>query len=267
MDFRSRFGLHTTPFTRELPTKKRFRMEQFDEALDGLRGAVDSRQSGAIIAPAGTGKTVLVRTLREELPEVGYDVRYIKTTNLSRRDMCREVAMAIQCQPVGNYPALVRRVQDRFQNALSTDGLRPVVIADDAHEMRPETLGLIKLLTNYDMDSRLVVSVILVGQPPLRALLQRPDLEDVAKRLVHYAELRLLSRDEARQYVEHRCSIAGATRTLFDELAFEALYELSRGNLRALDRLALKALSVAGRADQEVVDNTHVLEARRTLWP
>jgi type II secretory pathway predicted ATPase ExeA len=133
--------------------------------------------------------------------------------------------------------------------------------------MRPETLGLLKLITNYDMDSRLVVSLILVGQPPLRRTLQREELEDVARRLSHYAELRLLSREETRRYVEHRCTVAGNVTPPFDEDAYEAIFELSRGNLRAIDQLARKALEIATAKDEDVVGAPHLVEARKALWP
>lgn len=267
MDMRSHFGFQAVPFTRELRVEHRFRLPQFDEALDALRAAVEARQSAALIALAGTGKTLLARTLRDSLPEARYEVHYVKTTGLCRRDMCRELAMAVGAKPAGNYPALVRQLQDRFQGGFDNDGLRPVVIADDAHEMRPETLGLFRLLTNYEMDSRLVVSIVLLGQPPLRHLLQRGELEDIARRLVHYAELRLLSRDETRRYVEHRLTIVGAKKSPFDEGALDAVYELSRGNLRAIDHLACKALDVAAARDEHAVGATHLVEARKVLWP
>ncbi len=267
LDFRSRFGFQTTPFTREIRTEHRFRNSQFDETLDVILRTVDQRQSMALIAPAGSGKTLLVRTVRDELPEARYDVRYIKVTDLSRRDMCRGIALALGCKPAGTFPALVRRLDERFLNAVDTDGVRPVLILDDVHEMRPETLGLPKVITNFDMDSRLVLSLVLVGQPPLRRLLQRAELEDVARRLAHVAELRLLSREETRAYVEHRCAVVGATGAPFDEGAFDGLFELSRGNLRAIDHLALKALEIAARAGRDVVETPHLIEARKQLWP
>ncbi len=267
VDFRSRFGFHTTPFTREFSTDHRFRLPHFDQALQALLDTVDQRQSAAVIAAAGIGKTQLLRALRWSLPEARYDVRYVKTTTLSRRDMCREIASACGCKPAGSLPALVRRLDERFLASVDTDGVRPVLILDDAHEMRVESLGLLKILTNFDMDARLVVSIILVGQPPLRQILQRAELEDVARRLAHYAELRLLSRDETRSYVEHRCSIAGCSQVPFDEPAFDALFELSRGNLRAIDLLCLKAIQLASDAERQVVEAPHLVQARKLLWP
>ncbi len=70
---------------------------------------------------------------------------------------------------------------------------------------------MLRLLTNFEMDSRLVVSLVLAGQPLLRTLLGRPEQAAMAQRLAHYATLRLLSRDETRAYVVHRCAHAGAS--------------------------------------------------------
>ncbi len=265
-DARSRFRFHCAPFSREFPVERRFQLPHVEEAVEALHQAVCLRESAALIAPAGTGKTVAVRALAERLPEARFRVRYVKVTDLSRRDMCREISFAVEAPSAGNFPALVRNVQERLRSA-EAEGVRPVLVLDEAHEMRPETLGLVKVLTNFEMDSHLVVSVVLVGQPPLRRLLQRDDLEDVARRLSHVAELRLLSGEETRRYVEHRCALAGNVTPPFDEAAFEALHELSRGNLRAVDQLARKALEVAAGQDQDVVGVPHLLEARKVLWP
>jgi len=267
MDLRSRFALHSTPFTRELPVEHRFALPVFDQALGALHHVVDQRMSGALIAAPGTGKTALLRALVAQLPEARYRIHYLKVTGLSKRDMCREIATALGAPPAGTYPALVRRIQERLATLADTEGLRPIVILDEAHDLRPDVLAMLRILTNFDMDSRLVVSLVLAGQPSLRTLLRRDELDDIARRLAHYATLRALSRDETTAYLEHRCAIAGATTCPFDDGAREAIYEIGRGNLRATDHLALKALEGAAGAAHDVVAVQHVIEARKALWP
>lgn len=117
------------------------------------------------------------------------------------------------------------------------------------------------------MDSKLVASVILAGQPPLRRTLRRPELEDVARRMVHFATLRLLSCEETSAYVEHRCAIAGNVSVPFDAQALDAIYEISRGNFRAIDRLTRKALEIAASKDENVVGTPHLILARKVVWP
>lgn len=266
LDLHARFGFHTTPFTREIAIDRRFTLPIFDDAVGALERVVDQRESAALVAPAGAGKTTVLRTLRERLPEARYDVTYVKVTSLSKRDLCREISAALGAPPAGTYPMLVRRLQERFVACAETDGRRPVLLLDEAHDIRPDVLGILRILTNFEMDSRLVVSLLLAGQPPLKQMLRRDHLEDVARRMAHLAALRLLSREETRAYVEHRATIAGATTVPFDTGAMEALYEIGRGNLRATDRLALKALEVAHDADADVADATTVTRARALLW-
>lgn len=266
-DWLSRFGFHTWPFTRELAVKDRFAHPDFDAALEPLLAAVSQRMSAALIAPAGTGKSALLRALVARLPEARYRTHYVKVTNLSKRDMCREIATACGALPAGSYPMLVRRLQEHFVAATDTDGVRPVLLIDDSHEIRPDVLGLLRIVTNFDMDSRLVLSIVLSGQPPLARLLRRDDLADVCGRLAHIAQLALLSRPDATRYIEHRCRTAGAATCPFDADALDAVYEISRGNLRAIDRLCRKALAIAHAGDHSKVDSNHVAEARRVLWP
>lgn len=266
-DMRSRFGFHTLPFTRELRVEDRFSQGPFDDALEALVRTVEQRQSCALIAPAGTGKSALLRALVHRLPEARYRVHYVKVTSIGKRDMCREIAAAMGTQPAGSFPSLVRRLQERCLHSQDQEGLRPVLILDDAHELRLEILGLLRVITNFEMDSRLVLSVVLCGQPQLREALKRDQVEDVARRLAHYATLRTLSRQETESYIHHRCATAGSKSAPFDSKAIDAVFEIGRGNLRATDGLCLKALEMAHGQDHDVCDQSHVVQARTVLWP
>jgi general secretion pathway protein A len=258
-------GFRKTPFTREFVVRERYAFPHHDEAVRGLFQAVHKRMSAALISPAGTGKTVVLRVLQAELPDARYNVRYVKVTGLSKRDLCREISAACGVCEAGIYPTLVRRLQDAFLQTTSTDGMRTVIILDEAHDLRPESLAMLRLLTNFEMDSRLVISLVLAGQPPLKALLARPEQEAVAQRLAHCATLRLLSSQETRDYMAHRCALAGAASAPFDDDAHCAIFEMTRGNMRAIDRLALKAIEIAAGAGAQAASAACVLRARELL--
>ncbi|QDV09321.1 hypothetical protein Poly30_48790 [Planctomycetes bacterium Poly30] len=266
-DLLSRFGFHCTPFTREFGIADRYPLQVYDDALKGLTEAIDQRMSCALVAPAGTGKTALLRSLVHALPEARYRTHYVKVTGLSKRDMCREIAAALGLPPAGTYPSLVRKLQENFTETSETLGLRPVLILDEAHDLRVEVLAMLRILTNFDMDSRLVLSIVLAGQPKLRDALRREELDDVAKRISHFATLRPLSRDETQAYIEHRCAIAGAATVPFDGGSLDAIFEIGRGNLRATDQLARKTLGIAHDSDAGTCCAAYVAQAKKVLWP
>ncbi len=264
--FLSRFDFHTLPFTREIQVKDRFIAEIFEQAVEHLYRAVHNRLSAVLVAPAGTGKTMVLRCLLDRLPEARYRVHYLKVTGLSKRDFCREIATAIGAEPAGTYPMLVRRLQERFLQTSDIDSIRPVLLIDESQDLRSDVLNILNILTNFEMDSRLVVSIVLAGQPGLQQLLQHNSHQDTAHRMAHKASLRLLSQKEVIDYIQHRCRIAGAATIPFDADALTAMVEIAKGNLRATDYLALKSLEVAHDADLKSVNSNHVTQARAMLW-
>lgn len=263
--FLGRFSFNLTPFTREIKVKDRFQSEVYQEPLIHLQRTIFKSMSGALIAPAGTGKTALLRALVASLPEARYRVHYVKVTNLSKKDFSKEISTAVGAKVSGTFPALLRNIQERFLQTREADHVRPVVVLDEAHDIRPEVLGMLRLLTNFEMDSRLVVSIILAGQPDLATILGQDRLRDVADRLSSKATLRLLTSGEMQEYVKHRCRIAGAPKCPFIPEAMATVFEYTRGNLRATDRLCLKALEVAHDQDSDVVAATHVCDAREMM--
>lgn len=266
MELLAHFHVSRIPFTRELRAEEHFSLPFLDEAREALLLAVKNRMSAALIGPSGIGKTALLRQIKEQLPEARYRVRYVKVTSLSKRDMCRELAAVCGAPTAGSYPALVRNLQQHWEDWGRTDGVRPVLLVDEAHEMRPDVLAMLRILTNFEMDSRLVVSVILAGQKPLGTLLDTDELEAVAHRLAHVATLRLLSREETVRYIEHRCAIAGAATVPFGAEALDVIFELSRGNLRAIDCLALKSMQLAAAQDRATISGGDVAVARKQLY-
>ena len=261
-----RFRFNSQPFTREIKVEHRLKIAHIEEQIAALKATVDQRQSAVLVAPAGAGKTLALRALRALLPEARYSTAYIKLANLSARNMCREVALAIGVAPVGHFPGLVRAVEEKLRSGYLDTGRRQVVIFDDAQDMREDALRLVRLITNFEMDSRLVVSVVLSGHIALKQRLLRDEMNDIHQRLSHCGELTLLAREETRAYVEHRSVIAGAQPAPFEAQAIEAIHEISRGNMRAIDRLANASLIEAARSNKDKVDSGDVAVARARTW-
>ena len=79
MDIRAKYGFHYDPFTREIRVEHHFPLPQYAEAKSGLLGAAQRRMSAGLIAPAGTGKTNLLRSVVDALPEARYRTHYSRS--------------------------------------------------------------------------------------------------------------------------------------------------------------------------------------------
>lgn len=261
-----RFRFTATPFSKEFRIDTRFKLDFIDAELASLKEVVDNRRSAVLVAPAGAGKSVTLRALRESLPAARYKLHHFKLTDLSARDLCRQVAQFVGVPPAGNFPTLIRLLEERFRLGYDGGGMRQLLIFDDAHDMRPDGLRLLRLLTNFDMDSRHVISIILAGQPRLKRNLTNPDNDDIHQRLAHFGELRLLTREESKSYVDHRMKLVGAAHMPFTPQSLEALYEVTSGNMRAIDEIAKGALVICDKEGRDMVEPVDIATARARRW-
>ena len=139
----------TTPFTRELPIGLRLKLGPFEEAITELTATIEKRMAGSLIAPAGSGKTVILRGIGESLPAARFKVTYIKVTDLSARDMCREIATAIGAKPASLFNTLVKNIQESLAGDYQTNGLKPVLLIDEAQEMRPAAVSILNAFDQF----------------------------------------------------------------------------------------------------------------------
>ncbi|MBI2375834.1 MAG: AAA family ATPase [Deltaproteobacteria bacterium] len=85
-------------------------------------------------------------------------------------DSDKRMSSAIISPAGGMKARLLRdRLRDRWTQA--------VLILDKAHDLRRDALSMLRVITNFKMDSQLVLSFVLAGQPALRDLLTRDDQE------------------------------------------------------------------------------------------
>jgi general secretion pathway protein A len=148
-----------------------------------------------------------------------------------------------------------------------------VLIVDEAQALTPELLEQIRLLTNLETPKKKLLQIILIGQPELRELLERPEMRQVAQRITGRYHLEPLGKEDTSLYVHHRMSVAGAQRDVFDRAAIRALYRRSRGIPRLINVVADRALLAAYTRDQRTVGGAlvasaaaEVFGARRRSW-
>lgn len=255
------FGFRKIPFTREVDEREMYMPEKNGDNLFYVSECLNNRLSCAVISPPGMGKTAFLRQLCKGLPESGFNFSYVKSAGLGRFDMYKEICNALGISARGLAPSLRMRIEEYLCGLQLKQNITPVIIFDDAHEIKPEAIRVLRLLTNFEMDSKLLVSFILCGHPCLKKILRQTSLEDVAQRISHVVTISPLSEEESMKYITHRCSIVGVPQPPFDNYALQAIWQKTNGNMRAMDDLCLKTMEVAAQDGKNECSRNHVVTA------
>jgi general secretion pathway protein A len=207
------------------------------------------------------------RCLLQQIP-AACDVAYIFNPKLTVEELlstiCVEFGIAY---PAGN--ASIKVFVDCI-NAYLLDaharGRHTVLIIDEAQNLSAEVLEQMRLLTNLETNERKLLQIILLGQPELALMLERPELRQLSQRIVARYHLGPLTRAEVAAYVRHRLEISGAQRPLFPAQLMGRLYRLSGGVPRVINVLCDRSLLGTYVQGKERVDRTTLAQAAREVF-
>jgi len=238
------FGLTEAPFSITPALRYFYMSEKHREALAHLLYGI--QQPGGFVqltGEVGTGKTTLCRCLLEQLPP-DVDVALILNPRVTTVEllaaMCDELRIA--------YPADTRSIKvlvdaiHRYLLDAHARGRRTVLVIDEAQNLSPMVLEQIRLLTNLETTMEKLLQILLIGQPEMIGLLQRPRLRPLAQRITARYHLRELSRQETCGYIAHRLQVAGGSGALFTPMAMRLVHRLSGGLPRLINIICDRAL-------------------------
>jgi general secretion pathway protein A len=215
-------------------------------------GVLNYAGISVISGEVGCGKTTLVHRLLDQLSDT-HTVALLSNIQEGRGDLLSWVLMGYG-QPFSdaNHVALFSQLQSFFIGEYAK-GKRVVLIIDEAQNLSMDMLEELRLLSNINAGKDQLLQLILVGQPELKDVLNRPELLQLTQRIGSDFHLTPLSRDEVHAYIETRLSIAGCRRRIFTERAIDLIAEQSRGVPRVINIIADTALVYAFSAEDLVV--------------
>ncbi|MBL9169386.1 MAG: AAA family ATPase [Verrucomicrobiales bacterium] len=237
------YGLTEPPFTitpnpRFLFYSARHR-EAFNHMLYGIR---ERKGFVQLTGEVGAGKTTLCRALLEELGK-NFSTALILNPVLNNDELLRAVATEFGLEVKGATRLEVLAEINRFLLSEAQKEREVLLIIDEAQNLSNESLEQIRLLSNLETNDRKLLQIVLMGQPELRDRLEDHSLRQLRQRITIRYHLTPLSRQEIRQYVQHRLTVSGAKGTpTFTGPAIWRLYHYSKGIPRLVNALCDKCL-------------------------
>ncbi len=259
--YRKHFGLTRHPFSKELEPDELFGSSAARELEVRLGHWLEMRGIGLVTGESGSGKTTACRKVVSGLHTGLYRVVYVSLSTGNVMDLYKTIAWEMGLPTERSRSALYRQVRLEVTRLCTEVRARPVLIVDEAHNLRSELLEDLRLLTNYQMDAENRLALLLVGQPELRRRLGMTVYESLSQRIVVRAHLPGLARDELAPYLEHLIRRAGTELPLFEPSAQEAIFQATQGLPRKVNLLGHHALMAAALARAKLVTAEHVQAA------
>ena len=254
------YGLSEKPFNKTPDPRFFYQSAKHAEALARLQLAAEDQDIALLTGDIGTGKTMLSRALIDSL-DGSFHPMLIINPRLSPAHLLRTVALGLGMNcPSRNCNSIMEGINARLYEFFEA-GKRPVVIIDEAQLISGKaTFEELRLLTNFQLDDRNLLAILLIGQTELRERLDRRQYRALRQRIGTQYHLGPLDEDETREYVKHRLRVAGREALLFDEEANTALFEHSGGVPRRINTIAGNALVEGfGKGlkiiDQEIIES------------
>jgi general secretion pathway protein A len=242
------FNLKQSPFSIAPDPRYLFMSERHREALAHLLYGIGSGGGFVLLTgEIGAGKTTVCRCFMEQIPE-NCKLGYIFNPKLSVEELllsiCDEFGIELARQGAGaiSVKGYVDAI-NAYLLASHAQGRNNVLIIDEAQNLSAEVLEQLRLLTNLETSERKLLQIILIGQPELRTMLARPELEQLAQRVIARYHLGSLSEAETGAYIEHRLAVAGAGAIApFPRRLMGLVHGLAKGVPRRINLLCDRAL-------------------------
>ena len=117
---------------------------------------------------AGMGKTTLTRAFIRQLDEDRYDIGLVANPSLQPVEFLKEILYQLDVQEATDSKVELLRLLNEKMLANIQANKDTIVIVDEAQAIEDErTLEELRLLLNFQMNDRFLLTLILVGQPEL----------------------------------------------------------------------------------------------------
>lgn len=260
------FGIDEPPFRLTPDPRYLYLSAKHREALGHLvYGIHEGAGFVAITGEIGAGKTTLLRSLLSRADD-STQYAYILNPVLTGLELMQEINHELGISSAGTRREMLSAL-NHFLLDQKRRGRRVVVVIDEAQALDGATLEQLRMLSNFETETAKLLQIVLVGQPELRDVLARPELEQLNQRITVRWHLGPLDRAETAKYIEHRVTTAagGRPRTIFTRGAIGQIYAYSRGVPRLINIICHRSLLVAFAKDSTRVTRGAVRRAIREL--
>jgi general secretion pathway protein A len=264
--YKAFFGLRKSPFDLTPDPSFLFLTAPHREALAGLSYAILAHKGIFVLTgDAGTGKTTLLRSTMQHLPESQVLCSVIVNPTLSPAEFLESALIDFGFRDIPASKAQrVSSLQDFLWKA-HLEKRTSVLVVDEAHKLSLEVLEEIRLLGNFESTDEKLLQIVLLGQNELDQLLNCEHLRQFRQRIALRMQIGALQPGEVGLYIQHRWTTAGGADAPFSAQALAGIAQRTQGIPRLINTICDNALLEAYADESRTVEARHVATACRDL--
>ena len=253
------FGLNKMPFSKLIGVNELYRSSSFQEACARMQIGLENEDGVLLSGAVGSGKSNVLRYFTHNLDTNAYRCIYIAADEFKIGEIAKRALTALNVEVPYSGASAIRKLQQTIIKLNREKALKPLLIIDEIQELPTSTLVSLKNLLNYNMDSEILLFLILCGQNSIYEKLGYPQLEALSRRIRIRYTLRSLSVEETGHYISHQLKVCGVEQSLFSDDTKAAIFQHSKGILSEINALCFELLIYAAAQSKQIIE-TSMLE-------
>lgn len=258
--YESHWGLKEKPFENTPDPRFLYSSTEHEEAFSRLKHIVVEKKGATLLTGEyGCGKTVLSRLLFEKLPPEKYNVALVTNPLLGPTELMGEICFQLDIDLRVRAPKsqILRKLNEYlFQNMKNEK--ETVVIIDEAQAIKNlNAFEELRLLLNFQLNNKFLLTLILIGQPELREIINK--LKQFKQRITMHYHLNPLNEEDTYRYIHHRLKVAGVLKKIFSDDALSIIWKNSEGVPRVINTICDTSL-FTGYSEKTSEINTEIAE-------
>lgn len=241
MDMCARYGLTFNPFLKNSKDVI-YESRSFLEAKARLKYLQETKGFGVITGAPGAGKTTILRLWAKNLNPSLYKIVYTPISTLTPIEFYKNISNELGIESKFKKIDNIKAIQEEVNRLSLEKRITTVFIFDEANYAKPAILNDLKIIFNFDMDSKDKAIIVLSGLNHLNQILNYSTHEPLRQRIIMNYDVDSLTKEESKAFIQAKLNAAGRTEPLFNDNALEAIANTSNGLPRLLCKYASKSL-------------------------
>ena len=246
--------LTAKPFENSPDPRFLYHSAEHDEALMRLLYAIQSSKGAALLTGEyGCGKTLLMHTIVNELSSGQFNIAYLTNPRWSANELVQEILYQLEITSDGTSRIEMLHSLNDFLFDNVRNGKHTIIIVDEAQIIGDyETFEELRLLLNFQLNDRCLLTLFLVGQPELNDMVKK--IPQLNQRIALRYHLKRFSYEDTKAYIQYRLNIAGRNNPIYTEAALKEIYNYSQGTPRTINNICDLSLVIGFGKHLEQID-------------